>query len=196
MGNKLEIPLFPLHTVLFPDGLLPLRVFEPRYTDMISDCLRNNTPFGVCLIREGNEVGNAASIHQVGTLVRIEDWHKRHDGLLGITVVGEQRFTIERETVHANQLLTAEVELQQAEPEVSVPVEFLCLVDILREIIDQVAYRYRDRPTHYDNASWLGFRLAELLPMRLTQKQYFLQLNDPILRLERLVAVFEKLELR
>ncbi len=196
MSDRLKIPLFPLHTVLFPDGLLPLRVFEPRYTDMISACLRNDAPFGVCLIREGSEVGDAASIHQVGTLVKIEDWHTRHDGLLGITVLGQQRFTIAKEEVHGNQLLTAEVELQAPEPEMPVPAEFLCLVDVLREIIEQVAYRYQDRPVRYDDASWLGFRLAELLPIRLAQKQYFLQLNDPILRLERLVTVLERLELR
>ena len=82
------IPLFPLNTVLFPDGLLPLRIFEPRYVDMISECLKSGTGFGVCLISDGQETGQAASIYEIGTLANIVDFQTEEDGLLGITVLG------------------------------------------------------------------------------------------------------------
>ena len=91
MGD-VTLPLFPLHTVLFPGGLLPLRIFESRYLDMISDCLRNDRGFGVCLISAGREVGDGAECFDVGTLARIQDWDSTPDGLLGIIARGEQRF--------------------------------------------------------------------------------------------------------
>lgn len=195
MSSALNIPIFPLHTVLFPGGILPLRVFEPRYTDMISECLRTDSQFGVCLIREGNEVGGGASTHATGTLAKIHDWHMRHDGLLGVTVLGGERFEIETESVRRNHLLTASVTKLAPEPSVDIPLELNSLIDLLQDIMDQVGYRYNEQPKLFSDASWVGFRLAELLPLKLSQKQYFLQLSDPIIRLERLVAAFEKLNL-
>ena len=190
------MPLFPLHTVLFPDGPLPLRVFEPRYLDMISACLRKGENFGISLIREGNETGKAASTHEIGTLANIHDWHMRHDGLLGVTVRGGERFRIVREHVQSNQLVVAEVEVLVHEPATEVPQEFLMLADLVRRLIGQISFRYTDFPLRFGDASWLGFRLAELLPIKLSQKQYFLQLTDPVVRLERLCAVLDQLELQ
>ena len=108
--NRLTIPLFPLNTVLFPGGPLPLRVFEPRYLDMVSRCLKTNTAIGICLIQDGNETGEAAQTYDVGTLGHITYWQKRSDGLLGITVRGEQRFRICSRNVEPSQLIVAEVE--------------------------------------------------------------------------------------
>lgn len=196
MSDAVELPLFPLHTVLFPDGPLPLRVFEPRYLDMISTCMKRGSSFGVCLIREGAEIGGAARTFEVGTYATVHDWHLRHDGLLGITVRGGERFRIVREEVRPNQLLVAAVEPLAVEPHVDVPEEHLGLTDMVRRILDQVAHRYADLPTRYADASWVGFRLAELLPLRLAQKQYFLQLTDPIERLERLAMLLEHLEIQ
>jgi len=196
MAEHFETPIFPLHTVLFPGGILPLRVFEPRYTDMISQCLRTGKTFGVCLISEGQEVGGNATTYDVGTMASIMDWHTRHDGLLGITVRGEERFNIVKTGHRPNRLLTAEVESIDQESQLAVPEEFYPMVDMCREIIDQVAYRYNEQPKHYDDAAWLGYRLAELLPIKLSQKQYFLQLTDPILRLERLFSLLQKLKLK
>jgi len=88
-----QIPLFPLNTVLFPGGPLPLRIFEARYVDMVSSCLKEDSPFGVLLIRDGGETGNATT-HEIGTLARIVDWYQGSDGLLGVTAVGEQRFRL------------------------------------------------------------------------------------------------------
>ncbi|MEK6749570.1 MAG: LON peptidase substrate-binding domain-containing protein [Pseudomonadota bacterium] len=194
--SEVKLPLFPLHTVLFPDGPLPLRVFEPRYLDMISDCLRKGGDFGISLIREGSEIGKAASTHEIGTIAHIHDWHMRHDGLLGVTVRGGERFRIVREHVQTNQLVVADVELFAPETVMDVPQEYLALGDLTRRLISQISFRYMDFPKRFGDASWLGFRLAELLPIKLSQKQYFLQLTDPVLRLERLGAVLEQLELQ
>ncbi|HEY0720771.1 MAG TPA: LON peptidase substrate-binding domain-containing protein, partial [Gammaproteobacteria bacterium] len=92
--TRLRIPLFPLHSVLFPGGPLALRIFEPRYLDMVSRCMREECAFGISLIQEGDEVGDAAQPYEIGTLARISYFERRPDGLLGITVRGEQRFRI------------------------------------------------------------------------------------------------------
>ena len=196
MSSDTRIPIFPLHTVLFPEGPLPLRVFEPRYLDMISSCMKSNTCFGVCLIREGVEIGKAASTFEMGTTAVIHDWHMRHDGLLGITVRGERRFRILNEQVQPNQLLMASIEYTDEEPACDVPAGYLSLVDMLRELISQIGYRYSDLPMRFGDAGWVGYRLAELLPLRLAQKQYFLQLNDPLQRLERVGAVLETMNVQ
>lgn len=190
-----QIPIFPLHTVLFPGGPLPLRVFEPRYTDMISKCLKSNHGFGVCLIREGNETGPAATSHEVGTIAKIEDWHMRRDGLLGIEVKGERKFHIKRQSIASDQLLTAEIEYLNEEPVIEVPPEFMELVDLLEERVAQMGKRYSKTELKFTDASWVGYRLAELLPLRLSQKQYFLQLEEPLRRLEHLSDVLQHLDM-
>jgi len=132
------IPLFPLNTVLFPRGFLPLRVFEPRYLDMISNCMKTEKGIGVVLIREGREVGQAASTYDVGTLSQISYWHKRTDGLLGVTLSGAQRFRILSHEVQANQLVVAEIELL---PEISAcPLEeqYLPMAAMLEKIVTQL----------------------------------------------------------
>lgn len=189
--RRLNIPLFPLHTVLFPGGVLPLRIFEPRYLDMVSDCLRQDSGFGICLIREGKEIGVAASTYEVGTLARISWFDRRDDGLLGINVSGEQRFRILTSEVQPNQLVRAEVELLAAEPPCVVPEDYRHLAQLLQGILDQLDFPYAKLPRHYDDAAWLGARLTELLPLKLELKQYLLQLDDALARLERLRAVME-----
>lgn len=196
MTDELRIPLFPLHTVLYPGGPLPLRIFEPRYLDMVSACLRQSSGFGVCLIRSGNEVGRAATTYDIGTLAMITYWHMGHDGLLGITGCGQQRFRILSEEVQPNQLTMAEVELIPNEPEADIPAEYLPLVDLLRQMIEQIGHHYTAIPKKYADAGWVGCRLAELLPLGLAQKQYLLQINSPVQRLERLAAVIEQLGIR
>ena len=193
--DPLKIPVFPLHSVLFPDGKLPLRVFEPRYTDMISQCLKENIGFGICLIREGSEVGQAAAIHEVGTLASIIDWHMRKDGLLGVIVKGEKRFRIKNLSVAKNQLITADVEYYDDEPLTKVPDDYLDLVEFVEEKMARLNRNINNIELDLSDASCLSFRLAELLPLRLSQKQYFLQLNEPLLRLERIDDVLQQLDL-
>lgn len=189
--SRLNIPLFPLHTVLFPGGVLPLRIFEARYLDMVSDCLRQDSGFGVCLIREGREVGGVASTYDIGTLARISWFEQRDDGLLGINVNGEQRFRIHASEVLPNQLLRAEVELLAPEPPCAVPADCASLVGLLQGILEQLDFPYARLERRYDDAAWLGARLAELLPLKLELKQYLLQMNEPLARLERLRAIME-----
>ena len=192
--SSVEIPLFPLNSVLFPGSPLPLRIFEPRYTDMISHCMKTNTGFGVCLIRDGQEVVRAAEFHEVGTLAKVVDFHMQRDGILGIVVKGEARFRVRNFQIARDQLITAEVEYYDDEPCVPVPEEFYELVKYVEKHSDGKAMADMDLSEPYADASRLGFRLAELLPLRLSQKQYFLQLHEPLLRLERIDDVMHQLD--
>lgn len=190
-----SLPIVPLHAVLFPGGPLPLRIFEPRYLDMVSRCMKEDSPFGICLISEGNEVGKVATPHEVGTIAKIEDWHMGNDGILGITVSGTQRYRINTSRVQGNKLTLADVSLFDEEPQITLPREYHELVTLLRGTIDREYDRYEKYPIKFEDATWVGNRLAELLPLKLSQKQYFLQLEDPLLRLERISAVLDHLDL-
>lgn len=194
--KTLSIPLFPLHTVLFPNGTLPLRIFEPRYLDMISTCMKGGNGFGICLIKDGSEVGKAADTYETGTLSEISYFNTDANGMLCITAQGKQRFHILSKSVQDNQLTIADVELVPNEPQQAIPNEFTPAVNILRNLLEQLGYPFAKLEKHYDDACWVGSRLAELLPLRLEHKQYLLQLDDPIQRLERLWQLMEELELR
>ena len=191
MTTCLRIPLFPLNTVLFPGGTLPLRIFEPRYMEMISSCMKGQTGFGVSLILSGKEVGEAATPYDVGTLVRIVDWDQRDDGLLGITVRGEQRFRTRASEVRPSHLIIAEVELLDESRPTTIPSRYERAVPLLRDLIERLGGMHAEQTPYYDDAVWVSGRLAELLPIDLTQKQYLLQLDDPIERLERLCDMWD-----
>jgi len=190
-----HLPLFPLHTVLFPGGPLPLRIFEPRYLEMVSRCLRTDTGFGVALIRHGREVGEVALTHEVGTVARIVDWHQRHDGLLGVSSRGEARFRILSTEVQPNQLTVARVELWPEAAHLALPNRHLPLADLLRRLLDQAGHLYADVPRRFGDADWVGCRLSELLPLENGRKQALLEMDDPLERLERLLALLSGLEL-
>jgi len=182
----MRIPLFPLNSVLFPGGILTLRVFEQRYIRMVSDCLTGDTPFGVCLIRKGVEVGDAATPFRVGTLARIVDWGQRPDGLLGITVQGERRFTIVAHEADPDQLLYAQVNLLDEMPGPPLAEDFQPLAELLRRILEQLTDDDKPKEQHPDDAAWVGCRLAELLPLPLREKQHLLEIDDPTERLHLL----------
>lgn len=189
--ERLTIPLFPLHTVLFPGGPLALRIFEPRYLDMVSRSLKDDQPFGICLIEEGAETGSAAHTFDVGTLVRITYWNRRRDGLLGVTVLGERRFRIVSRQTRPDQLIMAEVELLAEDPECTMPEEYAALAELLRGILEQLDHPYRNLPRRYRDAGWVSSRLVELMPLELLQKQRLLQMDDPIERLQRLKGILD-----
>ncbi|CAK0773837.1 Lon N-terminal domain-containing protein [Gammaproteobacteria bacterium] len=186
--NEPEMPLFPLHSVLFPGGTLRLRIFEPRYLQMVARCLREDIGFGVVLIRSGNEVGHAALPHDVGTLVRIRDWDQGPDGLLNLLTEGERRVRIRERRVQPDQLILARVELLPPEPEVFLPQTYAALVRGLEELLNRLGAVYDPGPRRMDDAVWVGGRLAEVLPLGLAFKQTLLELDDPLERLERIVA--------
>ncbi len=194
--TTVAIPLFPLHSVLFPEGALPLRIFEPRYLEMISNCLKHNQGFGICLIRKGSETGNAAEVYDTGTLSEITYFNTQPDGLLGITASGKQRFEILSKEIRPNQLTVAEVQLLPNEPETPVPEEYQAAVELLRRLFQQLSYPFAKIEKKYHDASWVGCRLAELLPLDLEKKQHFLQLNDPVERLAAIWQLLDELELR
>ncbi len=179
----MQIALFPLHTVLFPGGPLPLRIFEPRYLGMVSACLRDQSPFGVLQIRDGSEVGQA-STWDVGTLAHISDWYQGSDGILGVTAVGDQRFRVRSTERREDGLLVGEAELLPADPPLALPEEFLPLVQILDGVLADLGRLYDDLPRHYDDAVWVSYRFAEILPFSAEQKQTCLELSDPLERLE------------
>ena len=181
-----DVPLFPLHTVLFPDGPLGLRIFEPRYLDMVSECLRKEQPFGVCLIQSGQEAGEAARPHLTGTFARIVDWQRGDDGLLSISARGDKRFHVQDTHVERNQLLRGTVQPLTPEPSAPLPAECDYMTDVLDQLFEHAGDVYADLPKRPDDASWVGYRLAEVLSLPLVRRQYFLELEDPLLRLSQL----------
>ena len=180
-----EIHIFPLGTVLFPGGTLPLKVFEQRYIEMTKACLRDSRPFGVCLIREGREVGTAAVPEPVGCLAIIEQWDMPQLGLFHLIARGSQRFRIREMRVAPNHLISATVELIPPDDAAVGP---LCR-EVLRAIIEMVGPERFPAPVQLDDAAWVGYRLAEVLPLEARLKQELLELTDAGRRLERLRAL-------
>lgn len=180
----IELPLFPLDTVLFPGAQLQLRIFEPRYLDMVRDCARREVGFGVCLILDGYEVGEAALPAAVGTMATLTDFHTTEEGLLGIVARGGTRFRVERTRVRSDGLLYGDVAAWPDEPVVEVPPEFGLLQTILERLIETLGPEWRHAPrSDFDDASWLGLRLGELLPLANGERQRMLELTDPLQRL-------------
>jgi len=181
------ISLFPLHTVLFPGGPLPLRIFETRYTDMVRRCMREQQPFGVVLIQEGDEAGPVATTATVGCSARIADFYTLQDGLLGISCVGERKFRVQRVWRAPDGLNMGEVSWLASEPELELPAEYGQLGETVRRALQDLAEHYQHVEKKFDQASWVGSRLTELLPIELNDKQALLELDDPIVRLDALL---------
>jgi hypothetical protein len=177
--------------VLFPGGRLPLRIFEQRYMEMAKRCLKDGTPFGVCLIREGKEVGEAAIPAEVGCLVRIADWDMPQLGVLQIVALGEGRFRILARGTQADGLARGRVEPIAADADGPVPAGNARCARLLERVIsdqpDAVA-----APHRLDSASWVGMRLAELLPLPMESKQELLEMTDALARLDRLNGLLSR----
>ncbi len=173
------VPLFPLSTVLFPEGPLPLRVFEPRYLDMVSRCLRSESEFGVVLILGGKDTGEVET-SKVGTLARIIDWYQGSDGILGITAQGTRQFRLHGVSRQTDGLYIGEAELLPELPRQALPEEFRPLANLLASVIDDLGRLYDAIEKRYDDAAWVGCRLAEILPMPPADKQRCLELTDPV----------------
>lgn len=182
-----DIALFPLHSVLMPGGLLPLRIFEPRYLDLIGRCLRRDELFGVVLIRSGEETASEVSTAEVGTSARIIDFQSLADGLLGVLCRGEQRFRIRERSQQADGLNRAQVEWLPDGAPMPVQPPFEPLVQMVREGLASLANSRRLMEPHYEDAGWVSHRLAELLPLEPALLQRLLELEDPHARL-RLLA--------
>lgn len=182
--------LFPLQTVLLPGSTLGLRIFEPRYLDMVRECGRTGSGFGICLILDGGEVGTPATPVAFGTEARIVDFDTGADGLLALQVRGERRFAVRQTRVRDNGLLVGEVDWKAGDVVQRVQPQHALLPELLQRIADRAgveALANADK-ARYDDAAWVGWRLAELLPLEDAQRQALLQDDDPQVRLSRLLG--------
>jgi uncharacterized protein len=180
-----ELPLFPLNTVLFPGGILPLRIFEPRYLDMVRECMRHEHGFGVCMILQGEEVGNNTASAALGCEARIIDFDQTPEGLLSITAQGVRRFHVERVKVRDNGLVIGEIAWLNHPPKRSVMPEYSVLAQILQRVMDKANISFDKE--QLDDAHWLSWRLAEWLPLTNLERQELLQESDADTRLQHLL---------
>ncbi|MCB1649544.1 MAG: LON peptidase substrate-binding domain-containing protein [Pseudomonadales bacterium] len=199
-GSEDTIALFPLKSVLFPKGRLPLQIFEQRYLNLVTHCLRSNTGFGVCLLREGEEVmrpGTHQQVHRTGTLARIVDWDQLPNGLLGITVEGERKFEVEDCHYDERQWLMARVRYSATDYAGEAPLEVddeqEALVDLVEQLVSHPVINRLGMNIAYHDLRELGWRLSELVPLSLERKQALLELDDPYQRIRDIEALLHRL---
>ena len=198
-GEVQEIPLFPLRSVLFPQGVLPLRIFEPRYVDMVGRCMRGEIGFGVVLIREGAEARTGREdtqpeIFDVGTEAVIVDFNVADNGLLGIVARGGRKFTVLETREESDHLLMGKVRYFPEEPEGELLTEHESLVQVLRELAEHPLIKKLDVEIQFEQARSVSFRLADLLPIEPEIKQALLQMRMPKERLTELVRLVKKFQ--
>lgn len=179
-----DLAVFPLNTVLFPAGLLPLRIFEPRYMDMAKRCLKEDEPFGVCLIRSGREVGAPATPELVGCTARIVEWDMQQLGVLSVRVRGEKRFRIRESRVTNAGLTLARVDLLSEDSDAELPEAFTACASLLRSVVSEHGEGIFAAPHRFNSCAWIGARLAEILPVPPAAKQDLLELDDVLRRVE------------
>jgi Lon protease-like protein len=195
----MQVPLFPLNAVLFPGGVLPLRVFEARYMDMVRRCMKTTSPFGVVLITQGKEVGAPAATESIGTLARIAAWDMPQLGLLHLRAIGGDRFRIVEKRAQPDGLQVADIERLAADEDAPVAEQFRPCADLLQRVITDAGRQNDEQdgeagdplgtlpfepPFQFDSSVWVGNRLCEFLPIRLTARQKLMELQDAASRLE------------
>ena len=185
-----DVPIFPLSTVLFPGGVVPLRIFEARYLDMVRDCMQQGSGFGVCLIIRGREVGQAADHEEIGCMARIAEWEMEQLGLLQIRTIGTHRFRILARNVQKNGLVRADVQPIADDPKIGPPTDLAAcallaqrLVEDLQSRDDPPIRRMVEPPFAFDSAAWVSNRLCEFLPIPMKARQKLMELDDPLVRL-------------
>ena len=175
------VPIFPLRTILFPGSKLPLRIFEPRYLDMVSRCMRSNIEFGIVLSRKVPQPGMLET-YATGTLATIIDWNQGNDGLLGITTLGTNKFELLSMIKQEDGLNIGDIRIVEKEEDFKAPSNFDNMINLLEAILEDVDL-YHERDKFFESASWVSFRFAEILPLKIEDKQKCLEFDDPILRL-------------
>ncbi len=195
-ASLLTLPLFPLNTVLFPGGRLPLRIFEQRYIEMVKICLRDDASFGVCLILRGAEVlpkgGTAPEFANIGTLARIETWDMPQQGILHVRASGGARFEVRSHAMQQDGLVVGEISPLAAEPRVSLGAGFQPLAQLLELLAARAGPHQFPDERPFDDASWIGYRLSELLPLPLPMKQHLLEIDDAEIRLSILQSFLKQ----
>lgn len=190
----MNVPLFPLNSIVLPKGRIPLQLFEPRYIDMLSRCMREDRGFVVVLLREGAETASKAAFYDVGTYVRIIDFQQLDNGLLGITVEGERKVSVVRSWQQDDGLNLGDVECLIAEAQSVVPDHYHELPSVLRALFRHPVVGDLGMAVDYEDARDVGWRLTELLPLDKQEKQRLAELQDPLERLDRLLELLEALE--
>ncbi|MEX0619421.1 MAG: LON peptidase substrate-binding domain-containing protein [Pseudohongiellaceae bacterium] len=200
MDKSNEIAVFPLKSILFPRGRLALQIFERRYIDLVRDSLRNDTGFGICLLKSGEEVvkpGSDQTIHRTGTYCRIVDWNPLDNGLLSVTVEGCRKFHVDQCRQTDSGLLIATVRFSEDDStgadKIPLHREFDNLAELLRSLEDHPLVEKMQLNIEYDNLRDLGWRLSELIPISMQEKQKLLELDDPWERIHRIEAVVAEL---
>ncbi|MDA1369730.1 MAG: LON peptidase substrate-binding domain-containing protein [Proteobacteria bacterium] len=200
MIEQREISLFPLRVVMFPGGRLDLQIFERRYIDLVSNCMRSSTGFGICLLKEGEEViktGTKQTFHRTGTYASIVDWDQLENGLLGITVEGSAKFKIEDCWQGDSGVLCAKVQFSDTDSvgKETIPLDdqFSALADLLQNLESHPLVEQKNLSIDYNNLWDLGWRLSELIPIEVEQRQQLLELDDPWERIENIEQIVSDL---
>ena len=189
------LPLFPLNAVLFPDGIMPLRIFEARYIDMVRSCMRREVPFGVVLLKSGSENGHGAQPENVGCIAHITSWDMPQFGLLQLRTRGGSRFRIHATRRDATDRLEGRIELIGADAPAPITGIHLECARTLKLIIDDLDRRQASGrehpgdspfslPIRLDDCAWVADRWSEILPIPLKAKQTLLELENGESRLE------------
>jgi hypothetical protein len=177
-----ELPLFPLSGVLLPFGRIPLQIFEQRYLDLVRDCMKSGTDFGVVWIRRGAEVAQrgrvAPDLGDYGTCARIVDWDQLPNGLLGITIEGARRFELLETATRANGLVVGDVQLQDAQSPAPMLDAWQPLLDVLRSLQTHPHVQQMNLQLDYDNAWQVGYTLVQLLPLEESLKYELLGIDS------------------
>ena len=181
--RSMEIPLFPLGSVLFPGGTMVLKIFEQRYLEMAKTSLKTGSPFGIALIREGEEVGIPAMSESIGTIAQVTDWDMQNLGVLQLRVKGTERFQLLSQSISRNGLITGEISILPNDMHIDCPEHIAC-AEFLHNIFAQTSADITPHEQRLDDAGWVGFRLTELLPFNSAIKQKMLELTDARIRLE------------
>jgi Lon protease-like protein len=196
MSELQEIALFPLRSVAFPGSRIALQIFERRYIDLVTACLKSSSGFGICLLKQGDEVvvnKTKQTIHRTGTLVKIADWDQLENGLLGITVEGTAKFKIDDCWQEDTGLLHAKVEFSETDvvggQEIPLQDEHSGLADLLESLENHPLVEQKNLTINYDNLWDLGWRLSDLMPLEVEQKQELLEFDDPWQRIEKIEEI-------
>ena len=193
----MRIPLFPLNTVVFPGEQISLRIFEPRYVDMLSHCMRNEIGFGICLLREGTSGKQPDLFHQVGTYTLIADWDLLEDGLLGLHCMGQKRFSVSESHFSSAGFNEAEVAWRLDQTGKCAPELMSACIEYLQRRVEQDNLPLElGNKERLQDPNWLGYRLAEILPLTAESQQTVLEMDAPEMRLRTLHSVIQTIERR
>lgn len=193
-ASNVTVPLFPLGTVLYTQGLMPLRIFEARYIDMVSASLRNGSSFGIVPLLRGSEVGKEADFHRAGTMATIAAWDQGPDGLLHIQIEGSERFSVQGHTRQSDGLIIGSVETLAPPGDSDIPPQFGYLRNLLREVFEQNRAQVPYESWQLDSALWVAHRLAEVLPLAMADRIAVLEASSGVAKLGLIDVILAELK--